>query len=289
MLDNRVKTMNHDMIKLDLLISANSGVTENLDLAMLLQLRSQTKLLTTIAGKKPGKAKAAAGAKGGLPKELKDGAEALKLLGAGAGTLAKGLLIFKFVPKKAITKFKDAITDLYGVMQEFNTKTIKEGAEAFQIISSSIGTFAKNLAIAAFLLPIGIIGAKLLNTALGIVTPAFAKLGKQSKNVNKGAKTLDLMGTSLLSFAKGLVLAGLAALVGIIAIPFLIVSILLIGGAMALLGKLSKPINKGSRTLDKMGDGMKSFAIGLAVFALTTFFIISNSIISFARNGRKTN
>jgi len=264
--------------KLDLLISANTGVTDNLDLAMFLQLRKQTKLLEAIAGKKPGKA-AGAGAKGGLPPELKDGAQALKLLGAGAKGLAAGMLLFSIVPKSGIKKFKTALMDLYEIMGNMKSKKVKQGAEAFQIMADSIGKFAVNLVKATLLLPIAFLGIKLLGAAVRMLTPTFEELGKQSKNVNKGAKTLDLMGTSLLSFAKGLVLAGLAALVGIIAIPFLIVSILLVGGAMALLGKLSKPINKGARTLDKMGDGLKSFAIGLAVFALTTFFIMMQPMI----------
>ena len=82
------------------------------------------------------------------------------------------------------------------------------------------------------------------------------------------------MGTSLLSFAKGLALAGLVAVVGIIAIPFLIISLILIGGAMLLLGRLSKPITKGAKALDRVGDALKSFGIGLAIFAITTFFIM---------------
>ena len=307
------------------------------ELLAMREQKIQTKLLKQIAagksgeGKSEGNAKGAKGAK--VDPGFKDGAEALKLLGAGAGTLAKGLLIFKFVPKKAITKFKDAITDLYGVMQEFDLKKIKEGAEAFQIISSSIGTFAKNLAIAAFLLPIGIIGANLLNTALGIitptflelsekgkklkkgaeafqiisssigtfaknlalstfllpigliganllntalgiVTPAFAKLGKEAKKLKKGAEVLDLISSSMLKFAKNLALAGLLAIVGLVAIPFLLASLVLIGGAMFLLGKMSKPIRKGARALDRVGDALKSFAVGLALFAITTFFIM---------------
>ena len=102
----------------------------------------------------------------------------------------------------------------------------------------------------------------------------FEKLGKESKEIKKGSKALDLMGTSLLSFAKGLALAGLVAVVGIIAIPFLIISLILIGGAMLLLGRLSKPITKGAKALDRVGDALKSFGIGLAIFAITTFFIM---------------
>jgi hypothetical protein len=189
------------------------------------------------------------------------------------------MLLFSIVPKSGIKKFKTALMDLYEIMGNLKSKQVKQGAEAFQIMADSIGKFAVNLVKATLLLPIAFLGIKLLGAAVRMLTPTFEELGKQSKNVNKGAKTLDAMGTSLLSFAKGLVLAGLAALVGIIAIPFLIVSILLVGGAMALLGKLSKPITKGARALDKMGDGLKSFAIGLAVFALTTFFIMMQPMI----------
>ena len=213
----------------------------------------------------------------GGPKDNKgaaDGAQALKALGIGAQTLATGLLIFNFVPKKAISKFKEALFDLYEILSNIDGKNIKEGAEAFQVMASSIGTFAKNLALSAILLPIGLIGVSLLKTVLKLITPAFIKLGEESKEINKGAESLHLMGTSLLSFAKGLVIASLAAIVGIIGIPFLLVSMVLIGGAMALLGKLSKPITKGAKALDKMGDGLKSFGVGLAVFALATFFIM---------------
>ena len=252
--------------------------TKKLDVAILFQLRKQTKLLEAIAGKKPGK-EAGAGAGGGLPPELKDGAQALKLLGAGAKGMAAGMLLFSIVPKSGIKKFKTALMDLYEIMGNMKSKKVKQGAEAFQIMADSIGKFAVNLVKATLLLPIAFLGIKLLGAAVRMLTPTFEELGKQSKNVDKGSKTLDAMGTSLLSFAKGLVLAGLAALVGIIAIPFLIVSILLVGGAMALLGNLSKPIGKGARVLDKMGDGMKSFAIGLAVFALTTFFIMMQPMI----------
>jgi hypothetical protein len=245
------------------------------EVALARELRVQTKLLKLIS-KGPGKADdggaegKAKGAVGKSSKGFKDGAEALKLLGAGASTLAKGLIIFKFVPKKAITKFKDSLYDLYGVMQDFDTKKIKEGAEAFALMANSIGKFAVGLVKAAILLPIGILGIKLLGIVIKMAIPIFANLGKKSKDVNKGAKALDLMGTSMLSFAKGLALAGLVSVVGLVAVPFLILSIGLLGGAFFLLGKMSTGINKGSRTLDKMGDAMKSFAIGLGIFAIVS-------------------
>ena len=48
---------------------------------------------------------------------------------------------------------------------------------------------------------------------------------------------------------------------------------------MLLLGKISKPIRKGARALDRVGDALKSFAVGLAGFALVTFFILMQPAI----------
>ena len=260
--------------KLDRLISAQTGVLDgNIDTIMLRLAMNRNKLLAKIAAGKSSKKAAGPGGVGGGGK-LKAAGEALGLLGAGAGTLAKGMLIFSLVPKSGIRKFRDTLYDLFDIMNQFNGKKVKKAAEGFKIIADSIGTFAKNLVKATFLLPIGMIGIELLKKSLKMLLPTFYDLGEDSKTINKGAKTLDLMGTSLLSFAKGLALAGLIAVVGIVAIPFLIISLVLIGGAMMLLGKRSKQIRKGAKALDRTGDALKSFGVGLAVFAITTFFIM---------------
>ena len=260
--------------KLDRLISAQTGALDgNIDTIMLRLAMNRNKLLAKIAAGKSSKKAAGPGGVGGGGK-LKAAGEALGLLGAGAGTLAKGMLIFSLVPKSGIRKFRDTLYDLFDIMNQFNGKKVKKAAEGFKIIADSIGTFAKNLVKATFLLPIGMIGIELLKKSLKMLLPTFYDLGEDSKTINKGAKTLDLMGTSLLSFAKGLALAGLIAVVGIVAIPFLIISLVLIGGAMMLLGKRSKQIRKGAKALDRTGDALKSFGVGLAVFAITTFFIM---------------
>ena len=270
----QIQGTNAVLQKLDKLVAAQTGAIDgNIDSIMLRLALNRNKLLAKIAsGKGGGGAAGAAG--GGKADKLKEGGEALKLLGAGASTLAKGMLIFSLVPKSGIRKFRDTLYDLFDIMNQFNGKKVKKAAEGFKIIADSIGTFAKNLVKATFLLPIGMIGIELLKKSLKILLPTFEKLGKESKEIKKGSKALDLMGTSLLSFAKGLALAGLVAVVGIIAIPFLIISLILIGGAMLLLGRLSKPITKGAKALDRVGDALKSFGIGLAIFAITTFFIM---------------
>ena len=269
--------------KLDEVVESNSGITENL--GIILALRKQTKLLQIIAkgGKKPSikdgkkasvkdsKKPSVSGEKG---KGVKEGVMALKALGAGAVALAKGLILFNFVPKKGITKFKDTVFDLFEMMSQFKTNELKQGAESFKIITDSITKFAISLVKAAVLLPIGILGMKLLGFVIKLAIPIFENLGKKSKDINKGAEALNLMGVGLLSFAKGLALAGLVSVVALVAVPFLLLSIVLLAGAFVLLGKGAKKIRKGARALDKMGDALKSFAIGLAVFALVAVLTV---------------
>ena len=212
-------------------------------------------------------------------KDLKEAAKSFQIISNSIGTFAKALALsaillpIGIIGAKLLNVALGIVTPAFMKLSE-GGKDLKEGAKAFQIISSSIGTFAKNLALAALLLPIGLIGAKLLEVALGIIIPTFSKLGKEAKTIKKGAEVLDLISSSMLKFAKNLALAGLLAIVGLVAIPFLLASLVLIGGAMFLLGKISKPIRKGAKALDRVGDALKSFAVGLALFAITTFFIM---------------
>ena len=112
------------------------------------------------------------------------------------------------------------------------------------------------------------------------VTKTFETLANQNpKDVRKGIDNLDLMGGAILKFSKALALSAILLIPGMIAIPFLLASIVVMGGAMALLGALSKPINKGARSLDRMGDAITSFGIGLGLFALSTMLILMSPMI----------
>ena len=94
------------------------------------------------------------------------------------------------------------------------------------------------------------------------------------KKAKEGIEVLDLMGGAILKFSKALALSALLLIPGMLAMPFLLASIVVMGGAMALLGVMGKRINKGSKALDRMGDAIKSFGIGLALFAVSTMFIL---------------
>ena len=101
-----------------------------------------------------------------------------------------------------------------------------------------------------------------------------ALANSDAKKAKEGIEVLDLMGGAILKFSKALALSALLLIPGMIAMPFLLASIVVMGGAMALLGVMGKRINKGSKALDRMGDAIKSFGIGLALFAVSTMFIL---------------
>ena len=112
------------------------------------------------------------------------------------------------------------------------------------------------------------------------VQDSFEALANSNpKKAKKGIEVLDLMGGAILKFSKALALSALLLIPGMLAIPFLLTSIVVMGGAMALLGAMSKRINKGSKTLDRMGDAIKSFGIGLALFAVSTMFILLAPVV----------
>jgi|TARA_R110000782_G_scaffold12026_2_gene36098 hypothetical protein len=269
--------------------------------------------------------------------------QALFMLGSGVVNLARGLRIYQKIKKGTVASLKKSIDSLFKVLEKFGTPKVKKGVNSLILLGSAIKKFAFALFAAAILLPIGKLGIKMVQAAIKAITPTFIKLGKNSKKINKGAKSLYVMGTSLLSFAKGLALAGLAAIVGLIGIPFLLVAMVTLGAGvaflgkfdktikkgakslgvlgrslksfakglliaslvslvvrvtggvkfmviamvtlgigMALLGKMSKAIRKGARTLDKMGDALKSFALGLAFFALVALFVVTSPILMLA-------
>ena len=200
------------------------------DILLAKELKTQTKLLNLIAkgrgGAAGGKAKKATTEGGGkVSKSMAEGGEALQLLGAGTKDLAAGLALFKKVPKKAITKFNDLITGTFKRISEFKSKDLKDGAKSFEIISGSISKFAKGLALAALLLPIGIVGAKLLNVALGIITPTFLKLAEGGKDLKEAAKSFEIISNSIGTFAKALALSAILLPIGIIGAKLLSVAL----------------------------------------------------------------
>ena len=255
--------------KLDRLIEVSSGAKMNtFDLIMWKNSKEQTKLLRIIAkGKESGGKKSSGKGTG----KIKAGAGALKSLGEGAVALAKGLILFRIVPKKTILKFQDFVKDQIEIWEKSKPKKMEKGANAMLAMGDAIYSFAKSLALASILLIPAAIGIPLLYLATLLLVPLFVLLGKRSKQIRKGAKAIDRMGDGLKSFAVGLAVFALATmfiLMKPVILLGMVASLLLIGGTVAILGKFSKTIRKGSVAIGAMGIGLATFGIGYAIFAV---------------------
>ena len=255
----------------DLNVSLASGGQSGADaiqLAILNELKLQTKLME----KKGGGLAGLFGGSGGKKSGLAQGGNAFKMLGAGTVEMAKGLLLFMLVPTKTIKKYNEFVKSQIDMWAKSDPKKMDAGANAMMVIGDSILNFSKSLALAAILLIPAAIGLPLLYIATALVVPLFLLLGMGEKQITKGANAMDKMGDGLKSFAVGLALFAIttffilmqpAILIGMVA------SLVLIGGAVAILGIFDKQIKKGSVALAMMGVGLAIFGLGYALFAFT--------------------
>jgi hypothetical protein len=266
--------------KLDAVVAAFTGGSGSQ--AMISELQTQSNILSAIELNTRGGSGIQVNGKQIDQDKLKEGAEAIKMLGGGAASLAFGLLTFMLVPKNVIKKFTATIKDLMAAFDEVDEKKVKEGAAAFQMIAQSIGQFARGLAAAAFLLIPGLLGVVLLKTAVDLLIPTFEKLGQKSEDINKGAESLGIIKDSLLKFAKGLVWVAVGAAIGLIVSPIIILAITVFALTFAMLGKFDKSIKKGATALHLMGKALVWFGAGLVVFALASMFILAKPIILLA-------
>ena len=259
--------------RLDALIavSGRSSSGGGLDAAIFGQLSAQTDLLTAIeANTSKNPLGGMFSKKGGKAKKSNAGAT-LEDLGLGAKLTAKAMMLWLLVPKKALGKFKGFVVDTLEAFENVKPKKVKAGANAIAVVSGAAMISAKAMMRWLFV----------PESAVDKFTKYIVKLDKalvkmQPKQAMKGAEALGAMGESIMKFSKALALSAILLIPGMIAIPFLILSITVMSGALALLGgkKISKRVGRGAKTLDKVGDALKSFAIGIGLFALSTMFII---------------
>jgi hypothetical protein len=272
--------------KIDAVVAAvTGGAGASLNQELITELRVQTDLLRTIAGNTKGGGVLNVEGKQISKDKLKEGAEAIKMLGGGAGSLAFGLQVFRLVPKNTVKKFTETVKELMESFSEIDPKKVERGALAFEMIAGSIGQFAKGLTLAGLLFAPAMIGAGLIRMSLNILMPTLQMLGDSEKNIGQGVKVLDLIGGSLIKFSKGLVLVAVGSAIGILFTPLIVLSMLTLGGAFSLLGKFDKFIKPGGETLGIMGRSLLMFSAGLVTFALATSFILIKPKILLAMVG----
>jgi len=201
-------------------------------------------------------------------------AAALKELGYGALLTGKAMLVWSIVPKKAVNKFLDFVVNSFERFESFNTEKVQKGINALGSMGDAITKFAAGLALATPLILIGLVGLPILIPTLFIMGGVFSLLGnkKFSQNIRRGARSVDRMGDAILSFGIGMAAFALTTYFilkqpGILA--GMVLSLVLIGGAVALLGTkaMSKSVRRGSLNLIIMGAAVGVFGIGYGIFA----------------------
>jgi hypothetical protein len=269
--------------KLDELVKAiaigNGGKNiKSLDKDILKELKTQTKLLEQIATKsgdpltavKAGIAKA----KGEVEK-LTEGGKALSALGIGAKDLGIGLMILTLVPAKVMTKFTDFVVGIASAFDQVDVKKLQKGGEAINTMGDAVWNFTKKIAFSSLLILPFIPVLPILMLAVYGVGLVVAKIG-QMKGIKQGSKALKDIGSGLIGFGVGITALAIASLIIIakpMTLPVMFLTLVLIGGAIALLGLVAGPLKQGSKALKDTGIGLASFAIGVGVFALVATFI----------------
>lgn len=189
------------------------------------------------------------------------GAVALKVLGGrGLEGIGKGL--------EAIVK---AIESMKGSSKEFKAKAdaLVLTVDAISKIGPAILKFAGYLFLATPLLLIGAIAAPLFGLALFIIVKVLQMASKplSDKKTQRALIALGDVAKAILLFGIALVLATVLYPVGISALPYIVISLLAIGGVFFLLDKMG---------IDK---SMKKTSIGLifaagAIVALGLAFLL---------------
>jgi hypothetical protein len=260
--------------QLTMAVTASGQVGDGIQSAILAELQLQTELLRQQSRGGGGISAlfGGSGGGGGNAEGLESGGNALRALGAGATDMAKALLLFMLVPKGTITKFNNFVLSMVESLGNMDTGKVDKGAAVLGELGSSILSFVKALALSALLLIPAAIGIPLLYITVGLTAPLFMLLGMGEKQIQKGINALDGIGDALKSFALGL--AGFALVTFFILMQptillGMVASLVLIGGAVALLGLVEKQVDKGSGALALMGLALGVFGLGYALFALT--------------------
>ena len=219
------------------------------------QLELQTSILKSIeGGKKMGNKTIVIGEAGGA--EIADIIRAVGEAAAQAGQADGGKI------RESLTALTDGIGPLLDQAKE-GVGLIKEVGQNLVSLGWSMLKFGMLAILAAPFLLLSI-------PVLALLGFTFATIGKFEKSIQKGSDVIGGMGDALKDFALGVAMYGIT--IALIALnPALVLGmaavLVVISGAVALVGLMAKPIRKGNMVLAGMGLGLAVFGLGYAVFA----------------------
>jgi hypothetical protein len=217
---------------------------------------------------------------------MKEGVEAIEVLGKGLSSLTKSIarlaliaLIAPLVLIGALTA--RAVVGLFVSLGK-KDKQLREGGRAMKTIG--FGLVALAAGMAAMALAVTVIGpAKILESIVVISAFAlvFAVIGKVDRHIRKGAKALAYMGLGMIAFTMGLASLMLAI---IIATPKLILEGILyiaaFGLVFALLGMADSKIAKGALVMIfGMSLGLFFFSGALMLFGMALMLYTWESML----------
>ncbi len=250
---------------------------------ILTELKTQTSHMTSLLDQNAKIAKALS-VEGDGAATSKTGVS-LKDLGLGTRDMAKGLMLFSLVPKKTVDKFFYFIDGLSERLDKFDDKKAEAGGKALAAIGDGLFSFATKLALSTILLIPSLVFAPVTLLTIGLFGTAFALLGAFEDPIKRGAEALYDMGAGLLLFSLGLGAFTLASLFILKNPKTLLVmagTIILIGGAISLLGVFDKYIERGSVALLLMGIGLTAFSVGVGIYALVSKLITVENMLIMA-------
>jgi len=230
--------------KLDSLIAVSTGSSGASGMDIIGELQKQTQLLRVIAGESEETEK-----------------NTSRSLFQTIASLVQIRALVKAMKQRRDNRRRGAIADVEG-----NSK-----GNASVLAALGIGSIKTAMGMTLW----AIVPKKGVNKFTAFLEKTFKSLADQdNKKVEKGIHNLEMMGGAIFKFAKGLALATPLLLIGMLGIPVLYLTSILVAPLFILLGSQYKRIRRGAKAMDKMGDGLRSFGIGMAIFGLATLFIV---------------
>ena len=151
---------------------------------------------------------------------------------------------------------------------DIDSKKVERGAKAIQAIGDgllSLSKALKSLIVIGIAAPLVLVGAMV---ARGVVA-MFISIGKKAKEIDEGGAALKTLGKGLMVFAAGIAVMTLALMiVGPTKIVGIIAVVALFAVTFSLIGKLSSSIDKGTKSIARMGLALFGFAAALATLML---------------------
>ena len=172
------------------------------------------------------------------------------------------------------------ISNAFSGLTDKKIKQISEGSKAIKSLGKSLmslSTGMKSLIVIGIAAPLILAGALVARAVVAL----FTSIGKNAKDIAKGGDSMKKLGKGLVFFAGGLATMALAIMIiGPTKLAGAIAVIALFGITFDILGKASKNIDRGSKSLLKMGIALMGFSAGLALLMLTIMIATPTMIIA---------